>query len=308
MRRVVRRLRFRHLELLALLDEVTTMRAAANRMQLTQPAITRMLQEIESIFDARLFVRGARGVTANEQGAKLVAHAIALLNELDGTRQEIEISGVQQLDLLRLGAFSGSRSIAQAFAHLTQQHPGVRVTIRESVIGELFDALLRGELDCLIGSLPPEELKQYRMDSLRMSSVGEEQARVVAAKDSSWARRRRIGWAELDGARWVLPPRESLMRRALIRAYLDAGLAPPEPIVEVMSPLTIRSMLECGGVELGLMRSGHAREEERLGVLKAIAVPPLRMPALTVFTRREAGARTAIVNAMTAALRQLGKD
>lgn len=308
MRRVVRRLRFRHLELLAFMEQATTVRAAADLMQLTQPAITRMLQEIESIFEAKLFERGARGVTANAQGAKLIAHAIALLNELDGTRYEIEISHTQQHDLLRIGAFSGSRTIAQAFALLVERLPDARMVIHEAAISVLLDQLLRGELDCLIGSLPPEELKQHRMDKLRMQPISEEYACVVAPNDSPWAHKRRIGWAELRDARWVLPPRDSLMRRALIRAYLDIGLAPPEPVIEVLSPLTIRSMLEFGGVQVGLARSSHAREDELLGVLKTLpVVPKLRLPPLAVFTRREAGTRKTIVEAMTDALRGVNK-
>lgn len=308
MRRVVRRLRFRHLELLAFMEQATTVRAAADLMQLTQPAVTRMLQEIESIFEARLFERGARGVTPNAQGAKLIAHSVALLNELDGTRHEIEISHTQQHDLLRIGAFSGARTIAQAFALLIKRHPYARVVVHEAVISVLLDALLRGELDCLIGSLPPEELKEHRLDKLHMQPVGEEHVCVVALNDSPWANQRRIGWAELKDARWVLPPRDSLMRRALIRTYLDVGLAPPEPVVEVMSPLTITSMLEFGGVEVGLVRGGHAQENERQGVLKTLPVrPQLHLPPLAVFTRRDAGTRKVVVEAMTDALRRVSK-
>lgn len=308
MRRIVRRLRFRHLELLALMEKATTVRAAADLMQLTQPAVTRMLQEIEAIFETSLFDRGARGVTPNTQGTKLIAHAIALLNELDGTQHEMQISRTQQHDLLRIGAFSGSRTIAQAFALLIERHPLARVVIHEAVISVLLDKLLSGELDCLIGSLPPEELKQNRMDTLRMQPVSEEHVCVVAPNDSPWVRRRSINWSELKDARWVLPPRDSLMRRALIRAYLDIGLTPPEPVVEVMSPLTISSMLEFGGVDVGLVRSGHAHENERLGVLKTLRVrPQLDLPPLAVFTRRDAGTRKRIVEAMTDALRRTSK-
>lgn len=306
---VVRRLRFRHIELLAIMETATTVRGAADRMQLTQPAISRMLQEIESMFEVRLFERNPRGVAPNAQGSKLIAHAIALLNELDGTRHEIEISHIQQIDFLRIGAFSGARSIARAFTQLRENRPNLRISVQEQQINLLLEALLRGELDCILGSLPPEELKQHRMDALRIDPVGEERVCVVGAPGSRWSQRRRIGWTELQDARWVLPPRDSLIRRALIQKYLDLGLPPPEPIVEVMSPLTIRSMLEFGGVELGLARSGHALEDERLGVLQSLPVQPqLRMPALAVFTRRDAKIRSSLVTDFTEALRRAIRD
>lgn len=307
LRHIVRRLRFRHLELLAFLETAGTVRAAADLMQLTQPAITRMIQEIEAIFETPLFERSARGIAPNAQGVKLIAHAVALINELDGTRREIALSSTQLNDLLRIGAFSGARNLSLAYARLIQSHPHVRIEIREQVISELLDALLRGELDCLFGSLPPEELKQRRMDTLRIQQVGQEHVSVVAARDSPWAKRRRIGWAELQNARWALPPRDSLLRRAFIRVYLDLGLTPPEPAVEAISPLTIRSMLEFGGAELGLARSGHAAEDVRLGVLRELPMTTrLSMPPLAVFTRRAAGTRRRLVEAMTQALRDVG--
>lgn len=306
LRHIVRRLRFRHLELLAFLESAGTVRAAADLMQLTQPAITRMLQEIEAIFDARLFDRGARGITPNPQGAKLIAHAIVLLNELDATSREIALSSTQQHDLLRIGSFSGSRTLTLAYKRLTERHPQVRLEIREQGVSQLLDALMRGEIDCLYGSLPPEELKQHRMDTLRIQQVAHEHVGVMVRPDGPWARRRRVGWAQLQGARWVLPPRDSLIRRAFIRVYLDLDLTPPEPVVEALSPMTIRSMLEVGGAEIGLARSGHAAEDVRLGVLKELQVQPrLSLPPLAMFTRREAGTRKRTVDAMTQALRDV---
>ncbi|TAM53956.1 MAG: LysR family transcriptional regulator, partial [Burkholderiaceae bacterium] len=54
---LVRRLRLRHLELLVALAEAGTMRGAAERLHLSQPAISKMLNEIESGFGVRLFDR-----------------------------------------------------------------------------------------------------------------------------------------------------------------------------------------------------------------------------------------------------------
>jgi DNA-binding transcriptional LysR family regulator len=66
--RLVRTLRLRHLELLVVLSETTTMRDAATRLHLSQPAISKMLGEIERCFVARLFERSHQGITRMRWG------------------------------------------------------------------------------------------------------------------------------------------------------------------------------------------------------------------------------------------------
>jgi len=66
---LVRRLRLRHLELLVALGEAGTMRAAADRLHLSQPAISKMLLETEDALGARLFERSRQGVHPTPAGA-----------------------------------------------------------------------------------------------------------------------------------------------------------------------------------------------------------------------------------------------
>ncbi|MBM3353812.1 MAG: LysR family transcriptional regulator [Betaproteobacteria bacterium] len=61
---VLRRLRLRHLELLTVLRDQPTVRGAARRLSLSQPAVSKMLREIEDVFGARLFDRSRSGVAA----------------------------------------------------------------------------------------------------------------------------------------------------------------------------------------------------------------------------------------------------
>ena len=88
--RMVRRLRLRHFELLTLLAQERTVRAAARRMALTQPAISKMLREIEDCFDTPLFERSRSGVTANPAGERLIRHAVIAMNETRALGEEVD--------------------------------------------------------------------------------------------------------------------------------------------------------------------------------------------------------------------------
>ncbi len=70
---MVRRLRLRHFELLVELAGSPTMRGAAQHLNLSQPAISKMLVEIEEAFGARLFDRSRQGVRPNAFGIAATA-------------------------------------------------------------------------------------------------------------------------------------------------------------------------------------------------------------------------------------------
>ena len=70
---LVARLRFRHLRLITELQRDGSLRAAAQTLNLTQPAVSKALGEIESAFGFALFTRMARGVTPSRPPMYIVS-------------------------------------------------------------------------------------------------------------------------------------------------------------------------------------------------------------------------------------------
>lgn len=87
---LVRRLRLRHLELLVALGDGGSMRAAATRLNLSQPALSKMLGEIEAGFEARLFERTAHGLVANAAGSAAIYRSRVILGELSRSKDEVD--------------------------------------------------------------------------------------------------------------------------------------------------------------------------------------------------------------------------
>ena len=82
------KLKFKHLSLLVEIDRFQNVLQAAKELNTTQPAASKMLQEIEDILDVRLFERGPRGVKTTEYGRIMVARAKHMLG---GVRQVSKI-------------------------------------------------------------------------------------------------------------------------------------------------------------------------------------------------------------------------
>jgi DNA-binding transcriptional LysR family regulator len=240
---LVRRLRLRHLELLVALAEVGTMRAAATRLHLSQPAISKMLLETEDALGARLFDRSRQGVHPTAAGAAAVHRARVVLGELAHAREEVAAIRGGASAVLRVGTFSVTAAVPAAVVQLRRRMPGAAVHLHEGRVRELIQRLLEGELDCVFGALTNELLTSDLLRSLQSEVLLQDQLCVLAAASNPAWRRRRLRWAHLKDASWVAPPKDTLVRQAFMMAFLNEGIDPPEPVIEAMSSVTIGAVL-----------------------------------------------------------------
>lgn len=304
---LIRRLRLRHLEMLVALAETGTMRAAATRLNLSQPAMSKMLGEVEAGFSARLFERSHQGVQANALGAAAVHRARVMLSELSRASDDIDALRAGASAVLRVGAPSVTAAVPAAIVQLRQRLPAASVHVREGRVRELIERLLDGELDCVFGAVTPELLSSDVMPRLRSEVLLEDELCVLAASANPLVRRRGLRWAELRASQWVAPPRETLVRQAFINAFLNDGVDPPEPAIEAMSSVTIGAVLRLDPTLLCAVRFEHARDEVARGDVRRILVTPsMSLPPFGLFTRRGAIEPLPVVQEFARAIRQVG--
>src|SRR5215213_6962522 len=84
---LIARLRFRHLELIRSLGATGSLCKTASALNLSQPAISKALVEIESSFGFNLFERSPAGVTLTPRGQAILEGATLLLNSLRHVRR-----------------------------------------------------------------------------------------------------------------------------------------------------------------------------------------------------------------------------
>jgi DNA-binding transcriptional LysR family regulator len=304
---LIRRLRLRHLEMLVALAESGTMRAAAVRLNLSQPAMSKMLSEVEAGFSARLFERSPHGVQANALGAAAVHRARVILSELARASDDINALRAGASAVLRVGAPSVTAAVPAAIVQLRQRLPAASVQIREGRVRELIERLLDGELDCVFGAVTPELLSSDVMRHLRSEVLLEDELCVLAASANPLLRRRGVRWAHVRASSWVAPPRETLVRQAFINAFLNDGVDPPEPVIEAMSSVTVGSVLRLDPNLLCAVRFEHARDEvARGGVRRMLVSPAMALPPFGLFTRRGAIDQLPVVQEFARAIRQAG--
>lgn len=289
-----RRLRIRHIQLIVILGQTGSVRAAAHCLHLSQPAVSKMLQEVEEAFGERLFDRSRRGVTPRPQGRLAIRRAQVVLNELRNAAVELEAT--RDDGLLRLGTLPVIGLVPSAVVAFLAEYPNAHVQLTEAAVPALLTGLLEGSLDCVCAALPASSFD--RIDELSVVTIAEDRLCAVVSPRHALAKRGSIAWSELDQLRWVTMPRSALVRQVFDSAFVHRGQTPPIPFVETHSAHTLNAIVAADASMIGLARLDAGRLATRTEGLKVLALEPaVALPPLCLLTRRDAQPLSPIVEA-----------
>ena len=268
---LVARLRFRHLQMLIAVSETGGLRAAAKRMHLTQPALSKAIKEIESAFGRRLFERTTQGLVPTVSGEFVIKGAGFLLRELTHVHHDLSVSD-QIKSTLRLGAtpFIVQTQLPEILRELSSGPDGLRVHIMEERVPRLMEALSEGEVDAAITTYPKEQehLKGFRYDTIR-----EEELTVIASPGHPLTSVKKVRWQTLAMQTWIMPNSSSMLRHEIENCFRQASTVPPVPIIESTSP---DSNIHLVAADLGIavVPEALAKRAVQARIVKRLAVSP----------------------------------
>src|SRR5881227_2001797 len=123
--RIKRRLKLRDLDFLAALIETGTMGKAAIRLNVSQPAISKAIANLESALGVRLVDRSRRGIVPTPYGAALGKRSVAIFNDLRQGIQEIEFLSDPTKGEVRIGATEpvAAAIVMPAIDRLSRKYP-----------------------------------------------------------------------------------------------------------------------------------------------------------------------------------------
>lgn len=277
-------LRLRHLRLLELVASGGSLAAAARELHLSQPAVTKLLQELEASFGTPLVARGARGGCLTQGGEVVLQRLRLALAHFDAAMAGAAAAHEDQRPLLRIGVLplAAISLLPQAIRQLGAAGRPLRLDVRESTVGGLFDALVTGQVDCIVARPDPNLLVQAAGHDLTILPLVEEPLSIAGAPLHRLTKARQVSVEQLQREDWVVAPVGSDTRRAFDSLFLDRGLMPPMPVVESMSFHTNLQMIESLGA-LTLAPLTAVQLYQRLGVARHIkAAQPLPMSIISL--------------------------
>lgn len=259
----------RHLHLLVALDDFRNIGKAAGHANVTQPAISKALAELERGLGVKLFERSARGVNPTVYGECLIRHARSMLDELAQTRDELRGLVAGTSGKVCIGALSSTVNtlLPQALAMLKDRSPGTSVLVRENIQEVLLPDLWNGKLDLLIGRLPATHAARGLEEKILFTQP----VSIVAGRQHALARRKSVLWSDLQKTPWVLPPQGTLLRDPVEQVFEEHDMPLPGNAVETISANVIARYLQLSNA-VAVMASDVAKYYEKLGVLAVLPI------------------------------------
>ncbi|WP_043834818.1 LysR family transcriptional regulator [Muricoccus aerilatus] len=149
------RLKLHHLRAVEAIAVQRSLLRASATLGISQPALTRTLQDLEEITGQRLFDRLPRGVRATEAGTLLATSARRILAELRRLDEELDRLSEPGGGTVAIGTLpvAATGVLPGALTRLTAEHPGIRVRLEQGRTEELLPKLAAGEIDLIVGRL-----------------------------------------------------------------------------------------------------------------------------------------------------------
>ncbi|MDP3621703.1 MAG: LysR family transcriptional regulator [Polynucleobacter sp.] len=194
--------------------------AAAITLNMSQPALTRLIQNLEKQLHVSLFKRTTRAVQITPEGRELVAISERLLNDLRiGTKRIQDISQEERgLIIISTVMSVAHASLAKVISEFHKIYPNVEIHIREGVHGIVLDEIRSGAAD--IGITYIEGLP----DSVKVSKLGKESFHIIFKKNHRLSKKSSVKLSDLENEDLISLPWNSRMRISCDSAASLIGL------------------------------------------------------------------------------------
>jgi DNA-binding transcriptional LysR family regulator len=242
---VARRLRLRDLHMLRVVAELGSMARAAERLALSQSAVSKAVAEMErALGGVPLLDRSPRGVEATAYGRVLLARGAAMLDELRQGMEEIRFLADPAQGEVRVGATEPMTAIVSTVIdRLSRRYPRMVFRVEVGDTSALLAMLRDRSLDLAVTRMAATEAEA----DLKAEPLFHDPLVVMAGTRHRLARRRRrLDLAELVEEAWTLGPPEMFLGRLVVEAFRARGLQPPLPAVTAASVVMRVHLLRTG--------------------------------------------------------------
>ena len=247
---------------------------AAERLHLSQPAVSAQIKALEDELGVQLFERGPAGMSLTAAGKRLLPEVTQLLADAASLHGKARAMEGTVAGHVRVGTLADPKFIrlADFLTKSTARHPLVEIELHHEVSGAAFEKVRDGALDA-----------SFYYGDLTHPAVGTIALREFTyrvAAPAAWRRKvLRASWADIAALPWIMAPSISTHHVLANRLFAERGIA-PATLVEADNEGVIRSLI-ASGLGIALVREDLAQEGEAAGEL--VILPETRLPTTLQF-------------------------
>jgi DNA-binding transcriptional LysR family regulator len=224
---------------LSVVAQAGTISKAASRLGISQSALSRRLQTLESHLEVELLVHRGRGIALTEAGRLVVAEGGLLLERFE--RMKGNIREVLRLDAgtVRIGGGASAVSylLPPAMARFRKKHPKIKFRLEEAGSRHIEAAVLEGRIEIGVVTLPVGSRE------LEVEPLIRDRIVLVASAEHAFTQRRRVVPENLQGQALIGFEAGSAIRSRIDEALHEAGVA-MNVVMEVRSIAAILKLVE----------------------------------------------------------------
>lgn len=281
---LLNRLRMRQVALILAVGEHGTLRKASAELGMTQPAATKMIQELESALGQKLFERVGRGQKLTPAGTSVLGYFTGMRGTLASMTRELAELQLGSSGRLSVGSIMAPSPtlLTHAIIALKKAYPLLSLDVTLDTSDRLFDLLREGVLDVAIGRIRGEQRADYVFTPLE-----NEELAVVVGVQHLLASRKTVAFASLLDYPWILQPTGSPMREVLEQEFRMQQAPLPRGLIETASILTTTNLIAETNM-IGVVPLSIADTYARHGLLRVLPCPIRhKMESFGSITRRD---------------------
>ncbi len=228
---------------------------AADKMAISQPALSDHVRKLEETYGVQLFVRGTRSVSLTDLGRKLFALTEQQLEIETAARDLLQRARKVEEGHITIGADAAIHALPLIRA-FRKNHPAVRFKVVSGNSASLMARLESFDIDfAVVADVPPSPAYSARL-------LREDRLVAFVSRRHPWAGRRSISLAELAGTHLILREQGSETRRLVEEKFNELGLSPDE-VIEIEGREAAREAV-AQNLGVGMVSAGEFLQDDRL--------------------------------------------
>ena len=275
----------RKLVYLATVIEQGSLSKAAKHLAVSQPALSKSMDRLETGLGVKLLERGPAGISPTSFGELLYSHARLIREEIDLAETRIRKVENGRSRVVTFGTLPSLASsvVPTAVSRWGKRHPRVTLRVVEKVQVELLLGLLRGDFDFIIGQTEFYDI----LEGLKQRVLFRDRLCVFARPTHPLFRSAQLSWADLAKYPWVCPMVGGRQRTILETLLSSKGIDLPRQLIECGS-IDFTKSLVAASDHLAMLPAHSVPLDLSEGKIKAldITVPALRRDIAVIFRAR----------------------
>lgn len=235
------RIKFRHLVCFIEVARQGSLARAADKLAISQPALSKTLKELEALLQATLFVRSKSGATLTESGVAFLRYAGPSVQALREGVNSLR-SGEHEPITARLGVLSTVESmlIPEVVRRLHERHPALVVSVVTGPSAYLLSQLRVGELDLVVGRMTDSpQILGLSFEHLYSESM------TLVVRSGHPLLSDAQAQQHLQDYPLVLPLVGTTIRKFADSLFVQHGISPPRQRLETLSLVLSRRYVQC---------------------------------------------------------------